>query len=300
MFKKLFIILLKIAIGWVVSSIILAVFLTAISSENEAGEIILSDSSGGLISIFTLISIFGVPIWAIVSTLKSESSKLSSKKSAKHYKKKALPPREKHLNRLFQQHKGQLARNFNRTIIPNEYGAIGSKSVDRWRNEIIRFLESINMPEYLFKKDKHFEEAIEYINQLTQGYISELEMQSDKRVNFENITDPNMYEIACAKELEIYGWQAQVSPIGADQGIDIRANKEGLHAVIQCKLYSNPVGNKAVQEALSGKAFDSADFAIVVAPNGFTRSAIELAQSTGVLLLSHNDLKNLFGLISPH
>jgi len=69
--------------------------------------------------------------------------------------------------------------------------------------------------------------------------------------------------------------------------------------VVQCKLYSNSVGNKAVQEALSGMAFDMAHFAVVVASNGFTRSAVELANSTGVLLLSHNDLKNLFGLLSP-
>jgi len=300
MFKKLFIILFKTIIGWIVSIFVLAIFLTGIIAENEAGEIVLSDNGGGLISIFILLSFFGVPAWAIISTLKKGDSNASFKKSIKKPKKKVLPPREAHLNRLFQRHKEQLARNFNRTIVPNEYGAIDTKSVDRWHNEIIRFLNSVNLPEYLFKKDRHFDEAINYINQLTQIYINELDSQSDNSVNFENITDSHEYELACAKELEIHGWQALVSPIGADQGIDVRANKEGLHVIIQCKLYSSSVGNKAVQEALSGKLFDKADFAVVVAPNGFTRSAMDLARSTGVLLLSHNDLKNLSELISSN
>ena len=223
-----------------------------------------------------------------------------SKKSKNPQKKKYLPPREKHLKRLFRQHKDHLARNFNRTIVPNEYGGIDPQSIGRWRDEVIRFLESVDMPEHLFKKEKHIEDAIEYIHQLTQDFVNEMNSRSDKSVSFDNIADPNLYETACAKELEIHGWQALVSPVGADQGIDIRASKEGVHVIVQCKLYSNPVGNKAVQEALSGKAFDKADFAVVVAPNGFTRSALELAKTTGVLLLSHNDLKNLSGLLASH
>lgn len=298
MLKKLFIIILKIFIGWIISSVLLGVWIASIEVENEAGKVVLSSSSGGLLAVFSLLVIFGIPIWAIISTLKNKNIDGLPKEPIGNRKQKRLSPRKQHLNRLFQQHKAQLVRNFNRTVIPNEYGAVDAKSIERWRNEILRFLDSINLPKYLFKKQQHLEEAIEYINQLTQNHIRELEEQSDVSVNFEGITDPNIYEIACAKELKIYGWQAQVSPVGADQGIDVRANKEGLNVVIQCKLYSNPVGNKAVQEALSGKAFDKADFAVVVAPNGYTRSALELAQSTGVLLLSHNDLKNLFGLIS--
>jgi len=294
MVKKLFVIIFKTIVGWIVSSFLLSIYLTSVMVENESGETVHSDGSGSVLAVLSILIFFGVPIWAIISTVKNKNA--TSEKSSKN-KKKKLSPREQYLNRSFQRHKAHLARNFNRTIIPNEYGAIGTKSIENWRNEVIRFLDSINPPEYLFKKINHYEDAIEYISQLTQSYVRELEDQSDASVNFENITDPNVYEIACAKELEIHGWQALVSPIGADQGIDIRANKEGLHIVLQCKLYSNPVGNKAVQEALSGKAFDNANFAVVVAPNGFTRSAVELADSTGVLLVSHNDLKNLFGLI---
>lgn len=294
MLKKLFIITVKILIGWLLASLLLVILSVIINVENKTDQVLISDNEAIPIALLTIFISIGIPVWAIISTLK----KKDVNNPYKTRKKKKAPPRERHLNGLFSQHKAHLVRNFNRSIIPNEYGAVDIKSIDRWRGEIIRFLESVDLPEYLFKKNIHFEQAIEYIDQQTQIYIQKLEENGDASVDFTNITDPNLYEVACAKELEIHGWQVQVSPVGADQGIDVRAFKGGLSVVLQCKLYSNAVGNKAVQEAISGKAFDNADVAAVVAPNGYTRSALELAQSTNVLLLSHSDLKNLYELIA--
>jgi len=205
MFKKLFVVIFKILVGWIVSSFFLGIYLTSVTDANEAGEPVLSDGSTGLVVVFTLLITFGIPIWAVLSTVKNKRSDFSSKRIAKNRKKK-LPPREQYLNGLFQKHKAHLVRNFNRTVIPNEYGAVDTKSIENWRNEVIRFLDSINLPEYLFKKINHYEDAIAYVSQLTINHIEELEEQNEASVNFENITDPNMYEIACAKELEIHGW----------------------------------------------------------------------------------------------
>ena len=74
---------------------------------------------------------------------------------------------------------------------------------------------------------------------------------------------------------------------------DIVAKKGGICLAIQCKKHSNPVGNKAVQEAYAGASFYGADVGAVVAPNNYTASAIELAKSLGVHLLHHEDLKRL-------
>jgi hypothetical protein len=63
------------------------------------------------------------------------------------------------------------------------------------------------------------------------------------------------------------------------------ARREGLSVAIQCKRYSKPVGNKAVQEVFAAKQFASADHACVIGTGGFTRSARELAGATGVVLL---------------
>jgi restriction system protein len=64
----------------------------------------------------------------------------------------------------------------------------------------------------------------------------------------------------------------------------------GTTLVVQCKLYSSPVGNKAVQEVIAGRAFENADMAAVVSNMAFTKSARVLAQQAGVDLLHHDEL----------
>ena len=63
--------------------------------------------------------------------------------------------------------------------------------------------------------------------------------------------------------------------------------------MFQCKLYSYPVGNAAVQEAISGKIWASADSAFVVSNADFTPSAKALAAKVGVHLVHYSMLKNL-------
>ena len=61
--------------------------------------------------------------------------------------------------------------------------------------------------------------------------------------------------------------------------------------VVQCKLYSQPVGNKAVQEAFAAKNFQGCDVAVVVSNASYTQSARQIASTTGVLLLHHDELE---------
>jgi hypothetical protein len=63
--------------------------------------------------------------------------------------------------------------------------------------------------------------------------------------------------------------------------------------VLQCKLYSKPVGNNAVQEIAAGRVHRQAHFGAVVTDNTFTPSARELAASNGVHLLHYTDLTRL-------
>ena len=69
-----------------------------------------------------------------------------------------------------------------------------------------------------------------------------------------------------------------------DQGVDVLAERGGRRYAIQCKNYAGAVGNAAVQEAYAGAQFYGCDVAVVVCPGEFTRSARELAASTGVRL----------------
>jgi restriction system protein len=69
-----------------------------------------------------------------------------------------------------------------------------------------------------------------------------------------------------------------------DQGIDIVVNPRGERVAVQCKNHSKPVRNRPVQEVYAGARYHRCAAAWVVAPAGYTRGALALAQSTGVSL----------------
>ena len=62
---------------------------------------------------------------------------------------------------------------------------------------------------------------------------------------------------------------------------------------IQCKCYDTDIGNKAVQEAYSGKAYYNCHVGVVLTNRYFTRSAVELAQKNGILLWDRSQLLKL-------
>lgn len=101
------------------------------------------------------------------------------------------------------------------------------------------------------------------------------------------------FEYWCAEALKVQGWHTVVSKASGDQGVDILATYEGMSVAVQCKRYSSPVGNKAVQEVFSGMHFSKSDAACVISTKGFTKSAEELASSTGVILIDAENI-NLF------
>lgn len=93
------------------------------------------------------------------------------------------------------------------------------------------------------------------------------------------------FESYCAVLLEKNGYESvEVTKASGDQGIDILATYNGVKYAIQCKLYSKPVGNSAVQQAYSGKTFYNCHIGVVLTNSIFTPSAIELAEKLGVVL----------------
>ena len=103
-----------------------------------------------------------------------------------------------------------------------------------------------------------------------------------------NYQDGFEFEKRCAAFLKTKGYhKITVTPPSGDQGIDIIAYKSGLKYGIQCKYYSAPVGNKAVQEAYSGARFYDCNRAAVMTNHTFTKAARELADKLGVELWEH-------------
>ena len=100
--------------------------------------------------------------------------------------------------------------------------------------------------------------------------------------------DGLQFEHRCAELLRYRGFhKVTVTKGSGDQGIDILAQKNGLKYGIQCKYYSYPVGNKAIQEAYAGADFYDCDAAIVMTNSTFTRQARELAEKLDVELWEH-------------
>ncbi len=82
-----------------------------------------------------------------------------------------------------------------------------------------------------------------------------------------------------------------------DQGADIIV-RQGRTIVIQAKCYQQSVGNAAVQEVHTARAHYAADEAWVVTNSTFTRSARELAKSTGVRLVDRSSFRDIGSLIA--
>ena len=118
---------------------------------------------------------------------------------------------------------------------------------------------------------------------------------SEKAKDLQDVT-PLGFEVICLEKLTSLGWDARITKATGDQGADIVATYHDEVLVVQCKLYSRPVGNKAVQEVAAAKGHYRADYAAVVTNSSFTRAAQDLAASTGVRLISYVEID---GLLSP-
>lgn len=83
------------------------------------------------------------------------------------------------------------------------------------------------------------------------------------------------------------------TPDSNDFGVDVIAEKNGVKYAIQCKNYTADIGNKAVQEAYSGKQYYNCHVGVVITNRFFTRQAKELAEKNDILLWDRNKLKSM-------
>ncbi len=183
------------------------------------------------------------------------------------------------------QHRATLNRNLQRATKKNDYGVLVEDNTGQALQE---FYASIELDHTLISE---FEAQGLVFEQL------EFRKNTDQEIGFntENIPfDGHEFESWVAESLESFGWMSEVTQGSGDQGIDVIAQKDGKRVGLQCKLYSNAVGNKAIQEAHAGKAFHQLEAVGVMTNASFTSSARDLALATGVRLLSHHDIPTLY------
>lgn len=104
---------------------------------------------------------------------------------------------------------------------------------------------------------------------------------------------PREYELYCAEQFVKAGWVASATQATADQGVDVMASKNSRTLAAQCKRFARAVGNKAVQEVVAGMKYYNCKEGVVIAPNGYTKSAMQLAKSNNVKLIHHDEIADL-------
>lgn len=185
---------------------------------------------------------------------------------------------------IIKPHSKELAIKRKQLVVKGSYGLVDTK---KWEAEKGLFLTQVIEP------------VVGVFDVFSSGYarvLAEIESAATREnveIGFSNDMSPIEYEHFVADVLKQRGWEARLTKASGDQGVDVVAEKSGKRVAIQCKLYSQPVGNAAVQEIIAGRAFEKTQFAAVVTNNTYTPAAKQLATSAGVLLLHHDQLPDL-------
>jgi Restriction endonuclease len=98
------------------------------------------------------------------------------------------------------------------------------------------------------------------------------------------------FELFIRDVFECLGYRTELTPKTGDQGIDVIAEKGGVRWGIQCKGYSNPLGNKPVQEAVAGIRFYKCDRCMVITTSRFTSGGCALAEANDCVLVEGRDI----------
>lgn len=108
------------------------------------------------------------------------------------------------------------------------------------------------------------------------------------RISAGNYQTPYEYEQLVGLWLKRKGYQdIQITQKSGDYGADIICkDANGQRIAVQCKLYKNPVGYKAIEEVLGAMHYYNCNHAMVVTNNSYTKQAVEAARKVGVELWS--------------
>ena len=159
------------------------------------------------------------------------------------------------------EHKFKLVNEKNKLISNDSYG---NKISIKWEEERFYFFKTIILPKLKsedkkfcatfklpFNQDKYFRYTVKKIEVLTEELINKniAVWEFSERDAQSGIWYENVFKNILEKE----GWKVETTPVSGDQGVDLIGYIDNFKVCIQCKDFSNPVGNKALQEVIAGK-----------------------------------------------
>ncbi|WP_156523032.1 restriction endonuclease [Bordetella ansorpii] len=212
----------------------------------------------------------------------------------------AARAREARIRQAVGQHHRVLLRKRRQGCVRDEYGLIEDT---KWRKDLRHFVTRV-LPTAVDPEDVVSVGEMEFeVEAILDEFTSAAVDDSDSTDGALRSAKPSRqqagveFEHRCAEILRSNGWTSNVTKASGDQGADIEAERDGYRIVIQCKCYSSPVGNGAVQEAVAARLHYEADRGVVVSQSSFTPSARQLAQTTNVLLVHVDDLSDIDSLL---
>ena len=169
----------------------------------------------------------------------------------------------------------------------DEYGVLNEAD---WEDDVAYFVDSVVLPR--LKREPSEREHARLVRRAKQQALHEFS-RAEEAIEATLADDPLAFEHRCADILNARGWDARTVGGSGDQGADVVATANGRTLIVQCKRWSKPIGNKAVQEVAAARAYYRADLAAVVGTAPFTASAYDLADATDVMLLDEAGLAAL-------
>ncbi|WP_298911383.1 restriction endonuclease [uncultured Aliiroseovarius sp.] len=233
----------------------------------------------------------GSPVWGLLYHDRLSEREATKKQKRKRWKDKIVAERrleELKLLEGLERHIHVLQRKLAQSRQENDYGFVVADKTDEILEE---FFRSCHLNHDLVSFSAAREIALEAV---------EAHKAKQNRAGFDPTSFPHdghEFEHWVAAELGKLGWKANVTVGSGDQGIDVIAERSKKRLGIQCKRSSRPIGNSAVQEAYSGKAYYSLDAVCVLSNQTYTNSAKTIADQTGVCLVSQYDIPALHSLV---
>lgn len=177
--------------------------------------------------------------------------------------------------------------------------AFGNIDDSTWKKEIDRLIRLqlySRLTDYKFNKVRQtrgYQKLVALIDGFATTQFRLREATDISAHSDSGLFSPYDYELHCATVLQANGWRTEPTKQTRDSGADLIATMGNWRVAVECKRYSQPVGNKAVQQVYTAQTLYSANMACVVAPSGFTKQAEREAHGLGVLLLHHSELPGL-------
>lgn len=259
----------------------------------------------GILVLFALIAAifyeptrpFSLSLLAVLLVIFAFAWRSGSKDAERHQA--ALSRAKQKISDDVANHLETLANRRDTLVRVDRYGVVDGSD---WNKEVQHFVDRVVRPGLLDDEAAAVAKAgLSVVSQeLIEGPVAEYCDQRSTPIHIPADISATDFEGLCASVFRKNGWTASTTKGSGDQGADVVAEHSGTIVVLQCKLYSGTVGNKAVQEALAARHFYSAHHAAVVCKSDYSKSARTLAQAAGIEIMSFAELEGYARRLIPH